>query len=184
MLFEAIAKSDSEYVGGNSYSFITKTMMGYLHNGDFFVDLPLTKADSISYLAKVSGHEELLPLINTATMSKDFTERDKAQKELKVKLAPCRKWLKENLYNICTAREKPKVSKEPHTGNYIIEYRSAEGKPYIKLKDNIETKKFSLISFHDDSMVLKKKSFNDNNSYKFGSREIKQKIRERIQGVK
>jgi hypothetical protein len=66
-------------------------MMGYLHNGDFFVNLPLTKIDSISYLAKVSGHEELLPLIQTAAMSKDFSERNKAQKELNVKLAPCRK---------------------------------------------------------------------------------------------
>jgi hypothetical protein len=184
MLFEAVVKTNAEYVGGKQYTFLTRTMMGYLHNGDFFVDLPLTKKDSVSYLAKVSGHEELLPLIETATMSKDFSERNKAQKELNVKLAPCRKWLKENLYEICSNREKPKISQEPQTGNYIIEYRSFEGKPYIKIKDDVKTKQFSIISFHDESMVLKKKSYSDTNSYKFGSREIKQKIKERIQEVK
>jgi hypothetical protein len=32
-------------------------------------------------------------------------------------------------------------------------------------------------------MVLKKKSYSDTNSYKFGSKEAKQRIRERIQGA-
>ena len=179
MILEGIAKQSNEYVGGKSYSFVTKMMMGYIFNKNFKVDLPLTKIDSISYLAKASGHEELLPLINTAAMDKDFDERNKAQKELKQKMGPCITWLKDNLYNILSNAEKPKVSQDPF-GNYVVEYRSNEEHPYVKLVDNIEKKEWRVISFHDESMVLKKKSYNDTNSWKFGSKETRQAIRDRI----
>lgn len=178
---ENITKQNKEYVGGTNYTFVTRLMMGYLSNGNFKIDLPLTKRDSITYLAVVSGHEELLPLIETATMDKDFVERNNAQKQLKQKLIPCYNWLKENLYKILSSAKKPKVNKSPK-GDFMVEYNSDETHPYVKLIDDVEKKEWRVVSFHDEGLVLKKKSYNDTNSWKFGSRETRQAIRNRLKG--
>lgn len=176
---EAITKADNSYVGGKSYTFITRNLMGYLHNKNVIIDLDFTKADSISYLAKVSGHEELLDLIHTATMDKDFQERNKAQKLLRTKMSPCFQWLKENIYDIASKRNKPKISQNSR-GEYIVEYDSGINEPYIKFIDTVDHV-WKLKSFHDNSMVLKKKSYNDNRSYKFGSSETKKMIKARAE---
>lgn len=180
-LDEGVTEQTLTYVSGPLYLTATKMLFGSIKAGNISVKLPMTKIDSVTYLLKSSGHEELLPLARTATMDKDFTVRDRAQKQLYEKMADSRDWLKTNLYSLLTKREKPKVSKNLQ-GKFVIEYKDTEsGQPYIKLVRN-DHDGYDVISFHDSEYVLKKKSYNDNSSFKRGSREVKARIRAQNSG--
>lgn len=174
MLSEAVFKnSNTEIVTGALYATAVKMLLASIKNNRIIIDLPLTKIDSLSYLAKVSEHEELKDLIETATMSKDFQERNKAQKQLKNKLSPLYTWLKENIFKFINGR-KPKVTRMPDR-QFVIEYKSNNPEtPYLKFIRFGEG--FKLVAFHDSTYSLKKKSFNDTNSFKFGSKELKKRL--------
>lgn len=183
-LVENIVKQNLEYQNGDNYTFATRLLMGYLSNKkDVIIKLPLTKIDGSVYLAKKYNREDLLPLIQKAAMDKDFQERDKAQKQLKQKLVPLYKQLVDDLYKECSSRSKPKVTRNQF-GDYIIEYKTELGKPYIKFQTDKKAQKVYLISYHDLENVLKKKAYNDNSSYKFGSRETKAKIKQELENAK
>lgn len=177
-LDEGVTEQQLTYVSGPLYLTATKKLFGSIKAGNISVKLPLTKIDSVSYLLKASGHEELLPLARTAAMDKDFTVRNKAQQQLFEKMADSRDWLKDNLFSLLTKRDKPKVSKNLQ-GKFVIEYKDTEsGQPYIKLVRN-DHDGYDVISFHDSEYALKKKSYNDSSSFKRGSLEKRAEIRAR-----
>lgn len=183
LIFEKMTDQSLTYRNGKDYTFATKNLMGYLYNkNDIIIKLDLTKNDSITYLARKFNREDLLPIIETATMSKDFQERDKAQKRLRNLLQPLYNKLKEVLYQEASEREKPVVSKN-NLGDFIVEYRNSQtpGKPYMKFLSDKKNKKWYLISYHDHEKAASKKSYNDNRSFKFGSKETKQLIRKNIE---
>lgn len=174
MLNEAVIKNNNtEIVTGALYATAVKMLLVSIKNNRLIIDLPLTRIDSLSYLARVSDHEELKNMIETATMSKDFQERNKTQKQLKNKLPPLYNWLKENIFNFINGR-KPKVTRMPDK-QFVIEYKTNNPEvPYLKFVRFGEG--FKLVAFHDSIYSLKKKSFSDTNSFKFGSKELKKRL--------
>lgn len=167
--FENLIKVDSHYLDKDTNLSLKRMLWAKLKNNDYKIDLPLTKRNSISYLAHVSGHDDLQSLIETATMDKDFSVRNKAQKQLMNKLQPCYKWLKENIVNI-VAKRNVKITKVDQ--QILFEYTTeSQTEPYIKFR--LQNKELKLISFHDQKFAYKAKSYNDNISYKFGKKNDK-----------
>ena len=176
LLIESISKQEKiiDFNKENNKKF-KKELIDNILSQNIIIDLNLTRNQDLLYINKIMnlGIEDL---INEMTMNKDFQERTKATNIFKNKYYPkIKKWIKENIKNYTWNRN---TSVNTRDGNKCIEYTNLEDitKPYIKFfyKDG----RFILKSFHDGENTFKKKSYNDTISYKFGSKDIKKKIKE------
>lgn len=182
-IVEAISKQNLENANFKEYEFIKNNLMAYLRQKkDVIVNIDLTKIDSAHYIAKKYNREDLYKTIEDATMSKDFDIRNKNQKKLKQEMVPLYKQLINDLYKEVKGRSI--TIKKNVKGDFIAEFRNTNNidLPYIKFQSDKKNKKWYLISYHNYDYTFKKKSYNDNVSYKLGDNKTKKEIKDKLRG--
>lgn len=108
--FENIIKSNTEFINGEEYDELYPSLKNKIDEKDYSIGISLIKIDSIEAL------NDLLNLnlghyIEDATMSKDFTVRNKAQKYIQNKIQGRTSALKDIVAKLITAKRKPQLKR-------------------------------------------------------------------------
>lgn len=177
--FENIVKSNTEFINGEEYDELYSSLKNKIDEKDYSIGISLTKIDSIGALNDLLNLN-LEHYIEDATMSKDFTVRNKAQKYIQNKIQNKTSVLKDIVAKLIAVKKKPQLKRSKDGGNKILMiYKSTSITDYY-IKFSYDGRRLRLISIHNEKYTFKKKSYNDNSSYKFGNREQTKRTREEV----
>lgn len=179
MINEQISRINYSFLNNDEYKQILKKWLDAVNEQQQSIDKPIKqniRYDRISELAFLNKMFNLKQdeLINTAIFSKDFQERNMCQNKLKqIFEKQINKFLSSEKFIRMLKSNKRPIIKKGLKGQILVEYPISVNCPYIKFVYYPNKNRFELISIHDEEYTNKKKTFNDNSSYKIGNRNKK-----------